>query len=297
MTWENSYLVLLQKILDEGVYRPDRTGTGTRALFGERLEIDLSKGFPAITTKKLVLKATIAELLWFIEGSSDERRLAEILHGTRDLEKSTFWTANANAEYWKPKALYDGDLGQIYGVQWRSWQQYIPERKSSSTKTIFEIKQIDQLHDVIQKIKTNPYDRRLIVSAWNVAELHEMALPPCHIFFQFFVYDNKLSCQMYMRSVDTFLGLPVNIASYALLTHLIAQVTELEVHKLILILGDTHIYKDHFDAVQEQLKRTPYSCPKLVLNDKIKNIDDFKMEDISLEGYEFHPLIFGKMSV
>lgn len=300
--WEWQYLDLLKKILETGEDRMDRTGTGTRAIFGETIKIDLSKEFPATTTKKLAWKAVVSELLWFLEGSGDERRLAEILHGTRDKEKQTIWTANAEAGYWAPKAKYDGDLGRVYGVQWRSWQTYthlLPtDELPYTTLDLFARgPTIDQVSDVIKKINTNPTDRRIIISAWNVGEINDMALPPCHMFAQFFVSaDRVLSCQMYQRSVDVMLGLPFNIASYALLTHLIAAVTGCTVGTLTMVLGDTHIYQDHLDGAREQLKRVPWTAPTLVLNDAVPNIDSFTMKDIALLKYNAQDAIKLKMS-
>ncbi|MEK6892204.1 MAG: thymidylate synthase [Nanoarchaeota archaeon] len=278
------YLDALKYVLDNGTDRKDRTGVGTRAVFGMQLRFDMENGFPAMTTKKLPWKSVASELLWFIEGSDDERRLAEILHGTRDKEKTTIWTANANADYWKPKAKFQGDLGRIYGVQWRKWKS--PDGK-----------EIDQLANAIRMIKENPTSRRIIVSAWNPGEMDKMALPPCHAFFQFFVAGGKLSLQMYQRSCDMFLGVPFNIASYSLLLHMMAQVTNLKAGEFVHTLGDSHIYHNHFGQVKEQLARKPFSLPKLWLNPEIKNIDDFKMEDIKLENYESHPSIKAPMAV
>lgn len=278
------YLDALKQVLEKGIDKKDRTGTGTRAIFGMQMRFNMEDGFPATTTKKLAWKSVVSELLWFIEGSGDERRLAEILHGTKDNEKKTIWTANANADYWKPKAKFEGDLGRVYGVQWRKW-------KNS------EGEEFDQLANVIQMIKENPSSRRIIVSAWNPGELDKMALPPCHTFFQFFVADNKLSLQMYQRSCDMFLGVPFNIASYSLLLHMVAQVTDLKPGEFVHTLGDAHIYNNHIEQVKEQLSRKPFKLPLLKLNNEIKNIDDFKMEDIELEGYEYHPPIKAKMAV
>lgn len=278
------YLDALKQVLEKGINKKDRTGVGTKALFGMQLRFKMEDGFPAMTTKKLAWKSVVSELLWFIEGSGDERRLAEILHGTKDNKKKTIWTANANADYWKPKAKFEGDLGRVYGVQWRKW-------KNS------EGEEFDQLANVIQMIKENPSSRRIIVSAWNPGELDKMALPPCHTFFQFFVADNKLSLQMYQRSCDMFLGVPFNIASYSLLLHMAAQVTDLKPGEFVHTLGDAHIYNNHIEQVKEQLSRKPFKLPLLKLNNEIKNIDDFKMEDIELEGYEYHPPIKAKMAV
>ncbi|MBS3105081.1 thymidylate synthase [Candidatus Woesearchaeota archaeon] len=278
------YLDALKYVLENGIDRQSRTGISTRAIFGMQLRFGMENGFPAMTTKKLPWKSVASELLWFIEGSTDERRLAEILHGTRDKEKTTIWAANAEADYWKPKAKFEGDLGRIYGIQWRKW-------KSPNGD------EIDQLAEAIKLIKTNPTSRRIIVTAWNPGELKEMALPPCHAFFQFFVANDRLSLQMYQRSCDMFLGVPFNIASYSLLLHMVAQVTGLKPGEFVHILADAHIYHNHFEQVKEQLARKPFPLPKLWLNPLIKNIDDFTMEDIKLEDYQFHPSIKAEMAV
>jgi thymidylate synthase len=243
------------------------------------MRFDMSKGFPALTTKKLAWKAVRSELLWFLEGSGDENRLKE-LNGS----DKTIWSANAEAPYWKPKAKFDGDLGRVYGVQWRAWQ------KPDGTT-------VDQIAEAIRLIKEEPTSRRIIVNAWNPGELDQMALPPCHMFFQFFVADGKLSLFMHQRSCDMFLGVPFNIASYSLLLHMVAQVTGLTAHEFVHSLGDTHIYNNHFDAVKEQLAREPYPFPTLKLNPEVKDIFSFKMEDIELEGYESHPTIKAPMAV
>lgn len=278
-----NYHELLQKILDHGIDSQDRTGVGTKSLFGEQLRFDLRAGFPAVTTKKLAWGAVKSELLWFIEGSGDERRLAEILHGTRDASKKTIWTANAQADYWKPKARFDGDLGRIYSVQWRDW-------RSGNTS-------VDQLRSLIENIKKDPYSRRHILMAWNPGELDQMALPPCHMLCQFYVRDGELSCMMTMRSTDAGLGLPFNIASYALLTHMIAQECGLMARELVLSLGDVHIYNDHLDAIRAQLTRTPMPSPTLWLNPDVKRVVDFKMEDIALLDYQHHGPIKMDMAV
>ncbi|MEK7100029.1 MAG: thymidylate synthase, partial [Patescibacteria group bacterium] len=254
---ERAYLDALQNIMTNGVDRDDRTGTGTRALFAIQLRHDLQDGFPALTTKKLAFKAVKSELLWFLEGSSDDNRLKE-LNGS----EKTIWTANAEADYWAPKAAFPGDLGRIYGVQWRKWQK--PDG------TI-----LDQITEAIEKIKHKPTDRRIIVTAWNPGELDQMALPPCHMFFQFFVANGRLSLHMVQRSCDMFLGVPFNIASYALLLSMIAQVTDLAPGELVMTLNDAHIYKNHFDAVTEQLSRDPLPFSKLWLNPEIRDIDSF----------------------
>lgn len=276
---EQQYLDLLKTILETGSDRSDRTGVGTRALFGLQMRFNLEEGFPAVTTKKLAFKAVKSELLWFLEGSNDDNRLKE-LNGS----DKTIWTANAEAPYWKPKAAFPGDLGRVYGVQWRAWKK--PDGGT-----------VDQIAEVIEKIKTNPTDRRMIVTAWNPGELSEMALPPCHMFFQFFVADGKLSLYMHQRSCDMFLGVPFNIASYSLLLHMVAQVTNLKPGEFIHSLGDAHIYHNHVEAVKEQLTRTPLTPPTLWLNPEVKNIDDFTMDDIRLEGYESHPPIKAEMAV
>jgi thymidylate synthase len=289
------YHELLEDILENGEQRNDRTGTGTISVFGRQLRFDLSKTFPAITTKKLAWKACVGELLWFLEGSSDERRLAEITHGTRDSSKTTIWTGNAQASYWKPKAKFEGDLGRVYGVQWRKWDTFdLRWTESSEYEPII----IDQVKTLIDGIKNDPMGRRHIISAWNVAELGKMALPPCHIMSQFYVgTDGTLSCHMYQRSADVFLGVPFNIASYALLTYMIAQVTGLKPKELIISFGDAHIYQDHVEQVKEQLSREAYPEPTLWLNPEVKDIDNFTMDDIKLNNYQSHEAIKAPMAV
>jgi thymidylate synthase len=306
------YLHDLQFILDNGVESKDRTGTGTISVFGMQSRYDLTKGFPAVTTKKLAWKGVVSELLWFIEGSGDERRLAEILYGNREARtdhgvlKPTIWTANAQADYWKPKAEYDGDLGRVYGVQWRKWKA-IKNTKETTIKDDFgttysvqgglQCKEVDQLANLIEGIKKNPEDRRHILTAWNPGELDQMALPPCHSFAQFYVRNGKLSCQMYQRSADFFLGIPFNIASYSLFTHMIAQVCGLGVGEFVHTIGDAHIYSNHVEQVKEQLSRTPLALPKLQLNPNIKTIDGFTMGDISLVDYTSMDAIKAPMAV
>jgi thymidylate synthase len=269
-----TYLAALQHVLDHGVQRSDRTGTGTIGVFGMQQRYDLTQGFPAVTTKKLAFKACLSELLWFLEGSSDERRLAEILHGSSEEDKRTIWTDNALASYWLPKAKFQGDLGRVYGVQWRDFGG------------------VDQLLNLVEGIKQDPYGRRHIISAWNPAELEQMALPPCHCFAQFYVSaDGKLSCQMYQRSVDLPLGAPFNIASYSVLTHMIAQICGLQVGEFIHVMGDAHIYINQIDGVKEQLSREPLPLPKLWINPGIKDIDKFTMDDVKLIDYVSHPTI------
>jgi thymidylate synthase len=290
---EYSYLDALKDILENGEHRPDRTGIGTISKFGIQMRFDLSKGFPAVTTKKLAWKAVVSELLWFIEGSGDEVRLREILHGSRETEKSTIWTDNAMADYWVEKRMKrsKGDLGRVYGVQWRRW------RKPLIRINKVVLQNHDQLLELIQGIKLDPYSRRHIITAWNPGELDLMALPPCHMMAQFYVANGKLSCQMYQRSADMFLGVPFNIASYALFTHLIAQVCNLEVGDLIICLGDAHIYENHIDQVKEQLQRKPLPLPELKLNPDINVITHFEMTDIDLLNYQSHASIKADMAV
>lgn len=279
------YNKALKKIMIEGINKKTRNGI-TKSLFAIQMRFNMKDGFPAITTKKLAWKAVVSELLWFIEGSSDERRLAEILHGTRDKNKKTIWTANAEADYWLEKGFtkFNGDLGRIYGVQWRYWKNQFGE-------------EIDQLKTIIERLKTDPNDRRLIVSAWNPGELKYMALPPCHMSFQFYIANNKISLHMNQRSCDMFLGVPFNIASYSLLLHMVGQITGYKPNEVILTLNDAHIYEEHFGAVNELLKRTPNKLPTLKLNPNIKNIDDFKMKDIELINYNPQESIRAKMKV
>ncbi len=290
---EYEYLNALKTILNTGDERPDRTGVGTIGIFGLQMRFDLTEGFPAVTTKKLAWKACVSELLWFIEGSGDEYRLREILHGERYTDKKTIWTDNATAPYWVEKRLqrHPGDLGRVYGVQWRRW------RKPLIRVNKVVLQNHDQLLELIEGIKTDPYSRRHIITAWNPGELDLMALPPCHMMAQFYVNNGKLSCQMYQRSADMFLGVPFNIASYALFTHMIAQVCNLEVGDLIITIGDAHIYKNHIEQVKEQLKRKPLPLPTLQLNPEIEVITDFSMEDIELVSYESHEAIKAPMAV
>jgi thymidylate synthase len=281
------YNAVLKDIMENGTVKPNRTGIDTKGIFGVQMRFDLRKSFPAVTTKKLAMKSVTSELLWFLEGSGDERRLAEIHFGKpreEITEKKTIWTANAQADYWKPKAEFEGDLGRVYAVQWRHW------KKTDGTE-------VDQIAKIVDTLKNNPGDRRIILTAWNPGELDEMALPPCHCFAQFYVANGELSCQMYQRSCDMFLGVPFNIASYSLLTCMLAQACGLKPGDFVHTLGDAHIYVNHFDQVKEQLSREPYPEPKLKLNPEIKNIDDFKMEDVSLEDYKHHSPIKADMAV
>lgn len=290
---EQVYLDALKNILENGDDRPDRTGVGTKSLFGLQLRFDLNEGFPAVTTKKLAWKAVVSELLWFIEGSGDEYRLREILHGERYSDKKTIWTDNATADYWVNKRLqrHPGDLGRVYGMQWRRW------RKPLIRVNKVVLQNHDQLLELIEGIKHDPYSRRHIITAWNPGELDLMALPPCHMMAQFYVNNGKLSCQMYQRSADMFLGVPFNIASYALFTHMIAQVCNLDVGDLVIVLGDAHIYKNHIDQVKEQLAKQPLPLPSIWLNPEIDRITDFTMEDVKLVDYNSHPPIIAPMAV
>ncbi len=300
---EKQYLDAMRFVLENGTSKSDRTGVGTISYFGMQQRYDLSAGFPAITTKKLAWKSVVSELLWFIEGSGDELRLREILHGSRDSDKSTIWTANAAAPYWTnryrkfpPKGpQYEGDLGRVYGVQWRHWRT--TEKTLNETNNDVIHVEVDQLKLLINGIKADPHGRRHILSAWNPGELESMALPPCHTFAQFYVNNGKLSCQMYQRSCDMFLGVPFNIASYSLLTHMIAQVCDLDVGEFIHVLGDAHIYNNHVEQVKEQLSREPLPAPTLKLNLDIKDIEKFTMADISLDNYQSHDAIKAEMAV
>jgi thymidylate synthase len=273
-----TYNDVLKKIMENGVDRKGRNAV-TRALFAEQMRFSFKDGFPAVTTKKLAFKAVKSELLWFLEASSDDNRLKELNGSER-----TIWTDNAEAPYWKPKAKFPGDLGRVYGVQWRTWKA--PDGKV-----------IDQIANVINQLKKDPNDRRMIVTAWNPGEIDQMALPPCHMIFQFFAANGKLSLHMLQRSCDMFLGVPFNIASYALLLAMIAQVVGMEPDEVILTLNDAHIYHEHFDAVKEQLSREPMKRPTLWLNPEIKDIDKFTMDDIKLVDYVSHPTIKAPMIV
>ncbi len=261
------YLDLLQRVVDEGVRKRDRTGTGTVSVFGHQMRFDLNEGFPVLTTKKLHLRSIIYELLWFLKGDTNVKYLQD--HQVR---------------IWNEWADEHGDLGPIYGYQWRKW-----ESKDGRV--------IDQIAQVIDSIKKNPNSRRHIVSAWNVASIDDMALPPCHVMFQFYVANGRLSCQLYQRSADIFLGVPFNIASYALLTMMIAQVCDLELGDFVHTLGDAHIYNNHLEQVELQLTRTPKKLPKMKINPHVKSIDDFVFDDFELIDYESHPHIKGEISV
>jgi thymidylate synthase len=290
---EQSYLNALKDILETGESRSDRTGVGTISKFGVQMRFNLQDGFPAITTKKLAWKSMVSELLWMLEGSGDDRRLKDILYdGQVDDDSRTIWSDNAEAPYWKTKAKFKGDLGRVYGVQWRTWRAPVFGVNKMG------VRHIDQLVELINGIKQDPYSRRHIITAWNPGELNLMALPPCHMMAQFYVSkDKKLSCQMYQRSADMFLGVPFNIASYALFTHMIAQVCDLQVGELIISLGDAHIYENHIEQVKIQLNRKPFMSPLLSLNPNIKDITKFTMKDVWLEGYESHTVIKADMAV
>jgi thymidylate synthase len=261
------YQQLLQHILDNGVQKHDRTGTGTISCFGYQMRFNLQKGFPMVTTKRLHLKSIVYELLWFLNGDTNVQYLKD-----------------NGVSIWNEWADENGDLGPVYGKQWRSWQ--------GADGTV-----VDQITDVVQQIKTNPDSRRLIVSAWNVAELPKMALMPCHSLFQFYVADGKLSCQLYQRSADVFLGVPFNIASYALLTMMIAQVCNLQLGDFVHSFGDVHLYNNHIEQAQLQLTRIPYELPTMKLNPAIQSIFDFKFEDFELENYQHHPHIKAPVAV
>tara|TARA_B100000242_G_scaffold87245_1_gene58500 strand:+ start:986 stop:1780 length:795 start_codon:yes stop_codon:yes gene_type:complete len=261
------YLNLMQKVLDEGQKKSDRTGTGTLSIFGHQMEFDLSEGFPLVTTKKVHLKSIVHELIWFLQGSTNISYLKE-----------------NGVSIWDEWADENGDLGPVYGAQWRSW----PDGNNGT---------IDQIQNLIQGIKTNPDSRRHIVSAWNPALVDEMALPPCHSLFQFYVADGELSCQLYQRSADIFLGVPFNIASYALLTHMVAHVCNLKARKFVHTFGDAHLYLNHLEQAKLQLSRDTKLLPQLKLNSDVKNIFDFKFEDIEITNYESHPSISAPIAV
>lgn len=262
-----AYLDLVKHILENGTDKSDRTGTGTRSVFGYQMRFDLNEGFPMVTTKKLHLKSIIHELLWFLKGETNIQYLKE-----------------NGVSIWNEWADENGELGPVYGKQWRSW-------------TGADGKTHDQIIDLIEQLKKNPDSRRLIVSAWNVAELPKMALMPCHTLFQFYVADGKLSCQLYQRSADVFLGVPFNIASYALLTMMVAQVCDLQLGDFVHTFGDVHLYNNHFDQAREQLSRTPFPLPKMKINPEVKNIFGFKFDDFVLEGYQSHPAIKAPVAV
>lgn len=290
------YLAILQKIVNEGVDRPDRTGTGTRAVFGEVMRFKMSEGFPAVTTKRLAFRAVIAELLWFLCASSDVKELNKLgVH---------IWDGNAYADYWRPKARFEGDAGRNYGQQWRDWDAPGGRR-------------IDQLADLVARIRSDPSSRRHLVTAWDPAEIEDTSLPACHAFFQLFAADGRLSLMMYQRSADMFLGVPFNAAQYAVLLHLLAQITGLVPHELTHVLADAHVYTNHMDAVREQLARAPFPAPRLWLDPSLRSLDDVTaryreilarvdsgekpgplLDGVArLEGYQHHPAIKAEMAV
>jgi thymidylate synthase len=261
------YHDLLRRVLDTGIDRGDRTGTGTRSVFGHQMRFDLAEGFPVLTTKKLHLRSIIIELLWFLRGDTN-----------------TAWLKEHGVSIWDEWADENGDLGPVYGYQWRSWPG--PDGRA-----------IDQISEVVEMIKTSPNSRRLIVSAWNPAQIHDMALPPCHCLFQFYVAGGRLSCQLYQRSADIFLGVPFNIASYALLTMMVAQITRLQPGEFVHTMGDAHLYADHLDQARLQLQRTPRPLPQMRINPDVRDIFSFRLEDFTLENYDPHPHIAARVSV
>ena len=295
------YLDLLTRIKTEGAVKTDRTGTGTKSVFGHQMRFDLSQGFPLLTTKKVFLKGIIHELLWFLNGDTNIKYLVDngvhiwdndayryynelcVKYGVLPVDMEEFLRAAQEGIDSPIEGYKFGDLNHVYGYQWRSWPR--PNGEA-----------IDQIQQAVDLIKNNPDSRRIIVSAWNVADVEKMALPPCHTLFQFYVADGKLSCMLYQRSADTFLGVPFNIASYALLTMMMAQVCGLEAGEFVHTLGDTHLYLNHFEQVDEQLSRTPRALPKMKINPDVKSIFDFKFEDFTLEGYDPHPVIKAPMS-
>ena len=295
------YLDLLKKIKEDGIVKSDRTGTGTRSIFGYQMRFDLSEGFPLLTTKRVFLKGVIHELLWFLAGDTNIKYLVDNGVHIWDNDAYRFYKELCAKQGVEPISMEEflvaaqqqtpspidgyayGNLNHVYGYQWRSWGK--PDGSA-----------IDQIKDVINTIKNNPDSRRMIVSAWNVADVEDMALPPCHVLFQFYVADGKLSCQLYQRSADTFLGVPFNIASYALLTMMIAQECGLQAGEFVHTLGDTHLYLNHMEQVDEQLSRSPRTLPTMRLNPDVKSVFDFKYEDFTLEGYDPHPTIKAPMS-
>lgn len=300
---EQQYLNLLRKILSEGVERPDRTGVGTKSIFGAQMRFDISEQFPLLTTKRVWFKGVVHELLWILSGSTNTKYLKD-----NSVHIWDAWDRKKEGDSGEPI----GDLGKIYGHQWRRWLAtdlvepdsdkavegwHSLHNSDGSPRDVDSVWEIDQISNVINSIKKNPYSRRHIVTAWNPADINQMALPPCHCFFQFYVAEGRLSCQLFQRSVDSFLGAPFNIASYSLLTYMIAQVTGLKPGAFIYTLGDAHIYNNHVDQVLQQLNRLPYEFPKVYLNNAVKNIDDFVYEDVSLVDYKCHATIKAPIAV
>ncbi len=261
------YLDLMRHVLEHGQDRPDRTGVGTRSVFGYQMRFDLQAGFPLLTTKKIPLKAVIVELLWFLRGETNVR-----------------WLHQHGVHIWDPWTDANGDLGPIYGAQWRAWRTA-------------DGRVIDQLGRVVEEIRANPTSRRLLVSAWNVGDLDRMALPPCHVLFQFYVHNGRLSCQLYQRSADLFIGVPFNIASYALLTMMVAQVCDLQPGEFVHTFGDVHLYRNHLDLARMQLEREPFPLPQMRLNPSVRRLEDFRYEDFELVGYRAHPHIKAPVAV
>ena len=284
---EKGYLNLLEKVLENGKEKEDRTGTGTISLFGEQMKFNLRNQFPLLTTKRTFWKGVAKELLWFIKGNTDAKLLQK--------ENIHIWDGNSSREFLDSRGLQhleEGDLGPVYGFNWRHWNA-----EYSTCNDNYTNKGVDQLKNIINEIKTNPDSRRLLLTSWNPSTLDEVALPACHSFCQFYVIDNTISCHMYQRSADMFLGSPFNIASYALLTYMIGHITNLEPNELTISMGDTHIYKNHVEQVKEQISRTPYNFPKLKIKRKIENIDDFIYEDFEIEDYNCHKIIKAQMAV
>ena len=305
LTNESTYLNLLRDVYENGSDRPDRTNTGVRGVFGRQTRYDLSSSLPLLTTKKMEIKSIVSELLWFIEGSGDERRLAEIRFGKpRDLitDKRTIWTDNAESPYWATQARFPGDLGRVYGVQWRKWRtplvvEHLTDKGEFLASTSVDYEEVDQLANLIEGLRSNPFGRRHILTSWNPGEIDEMALPPCHILSQFYVDSNKLSCMLTQRSNDLFLGSPYNIASYAIFTIMLAQITGFKPGELVYSQGDVHIYHNHMDAVAEQLSREPLSPGYLYVDPTITEIGDFKLDSFEVMGYNSHPSIRAKMAI
>lgn len=289
-SWEYQYLNIMSDIIRFGEDSSDRTGVGTKSIFDVDMRVNLARGFPAITTKKLAFKSMVAENLWFLEGSSDERRLAEIQYGTRDINKKTIWSANAQADYWKPSAAFDGDLGRVYGQQLRNWRTVSPNG---------EIHVTDQVQNLLDGLKNDPNSRRHILLNYNPGELDDglMALPACHMMSQYYVRNNTLSCKVYIRSNDMFLGNPFNVAGYALMTHIFAHLRGMKVGKLTLAIGDAHIYQNHVQQVKTQLERVPHQPPTLWIDPAVTSLEDFTVDSFKLINYEHDDSISAPMAV